>query len=191
LEKDENGVLKKVPEPDQKAHDGTTTALPFRRFGLRNLPPVQLKLRVSRRPSPRPRTELYCRPDLMPHRTHAPATRRRLHAALDRFPGFQREIKVIFDSLDTNKSGAGFPETEEQRRQLKEVQLAKKPLLDEKNILGKEIRCARVPIVARHQSRCSASPVDVVRVALRVTRPMSAYGQMGTERARAVTPRAR
>ena len=29
LEKDENGVLKKVPEPDQKAHDGTSCAPAF------------------------------------------------------------------------------------------------------------------------------------------------------------------
>ena len=47
---------------------------------------------------------------------------------------------MIFDSLDSSKN-TGFPETEELRRQLKEVQIAKKPLHDEKGALQREIRC--------------------------------------------------
>ena len=62
----------------------------------------------------------------------------------------QREIKMIFDSLDSSKN-TGFPETEELRRQLKEVQIAKKPLHDEKGALQREIRCdcLRVDTVPR------------------------------------------
>ena len=82
---------------------------------------------------------------------------------------------MIFDSLDSSKN-TGFPETEELRRQLKEVQIAKKPLHDEKGALQREIRCCCL--------RLDTVPRGILRrVGYRAARDTMANGNLQREMA--------